>query len=253
MGRPSSRQVDGSVSATLATSVFERLRCDILAGVIAPGEKLRIDALRERYGVGASPLREALNRLSALHLVEQIEQRGFRVTLITRAQLLELAQTRCWISEIAVREAISHGDAAWEEAIVLAHHRLRRCHDRISGPTREWELLHRRFHTALIAACPSHWILDFHETLFDLSDRVRHLSTREDRDSRDVKGEHQAIMEAVTSRDTAKAIELLNAHFSLTADIAIKAMDSTESAATGPENLIDLEAAKLRAKGRTSS
>jgi GntR family transcriptional regulator, carbon starvation induced regulator len=113
-------------------------------------------------------------------------------------------------------------------------------------------LLHRRFHTALIAACPSHWILDFHETLFDLSDRVRHLSTREDRDSRDVKGEHQAIMEAVASRDTATAIELLNAHFSLTADIAIKAMDSTESAATGPENLIDLEAAKLRAKGRTS-
>lgn len=250
MGRPSSRQVDGSVSATLATSAFERLRSDILAGVIPPGEKLRVDALRERYGVGASPLREALNRLSALHLVEQIEQKGFRVTLITRSQLKELAQTRCWISEIAVREAIAHGDAAWEEQVVLAHHRLRRCHDQTEEPFREWELLHRSFHAAVIAACPSHWIREFHETLFDLADRARHLSIRRDQALRDVKGEHQAIMEAVTSRDAAKSIELLNAHFSLTAEIAIEAMASTESAAPGTENLIDLEAAKLRAKGR---
>ena len=251
MGRPASRQLDGSVSSTLATSVFERLRADILEGVIAPGEKLRIDALRERYGVGASPLREALNRLSALHLVEQIEQRGFRVTLITKEQLLELAQTRCWISEIALREAIAHGDAAWEEEIVLAHHRLRRCHDQADGPIREWEHLHRRFHAALIAACPSHWIRDFHETLFDLADRVRHLSTRQERDARDVKGEHQAIMDAVTSRQTAKAVELLNVHFSLTANMAIRAMDSSDCAASTAENLIDLQSAKIRARSGT--
>jgi DNA-binding GntR family transcriptional regulator len=207
---------------------------------------LRIDALRERYQIGASPLREALNRLSALHLVEQIEQRGFRVTVVTPEQVQELARTRCWISEIAVREAIAHGDAGWEDEIVLAHHRLRRFHQATSGPSREWEQLHRRFHAALIAACPSHWILDFHETLFDLSDRVRHLSIRQDFGARDVMAEHQAIMDAVVSRDAPKSIELLNAHFALTAEIAIAAMSASKAPVGEAAKLIDLGAAKAR-------
>jgi len=248
MGRPSSRQSDGSVQATLTTSVFERLRTDILEGAIPPGEKLRIEALRERYQVGASPLREALNRLVSLHLVEQVEQRGFRVTVIAPEQLEELARTRCWISEIAVREAIADGDAAWEEEIVLAHHRLRRCQEHLvrPGPDKEWEVLHRRFHAALIAACPSHWIREFHETLFDLSDRVRHLSLRKSVNSRDVMAEHQAIMEAVVSRDAPKAVALLNAHFKRTAEIAIAVM-ATETQETGSTNL-DLGSAKALTK-----
>ncbi len=164
--------------------------------------------------------------MSALHLVEQVEQRGFRVTVITPEKLLELARTRCWISEIAVREAIAHGNAAWEEEIVVAHHRLRRCQEHLTGPNREWELLHRRFHAALIVACPSHWILEFHETLFDLSDRVRHLSVRKNGNARDVIAEHQTIMEAAVSRNAPKAIELLNVHFSRTAEIAIATLSA---------------------------
>lgn len=247
MGRRSSRQVDGKVSATLATSVFERLRSDILEGMIPPGEKLRIDALRQRYQVGASPLREALNRLSALHLVEQVEQRGFRVTVMTPDDVQELARTRCWISEIAIRQAIAHGDASWEEEIIVAHHRLRRCHQHVTGPSREWELLHRRFHAALIAACPSHWLREFHETLFDLSDRLRHLSARQNGNPRDVIAEHQAIMDAVVSRDAPKAIQLLNAHFLRTAEIAIAAMSDAETPGSTPAPLVvDLEKSKPR-------
>lgn len=226
MGRQASRQPNGEVGATLATSAFEKLRSDILRGVIAPGEKLRVDALKERYGIGASPLREALNRLSSIHLVEQIEQKGFRVTLITRDQVFELAQTRCWISEIAVREAIANGDWAWEEAVVLAHHRLRRCHEALptDAVNEEWEHLHRRFHTALIAACPSRWILDFHETLFDLADRVRFLSMKRPSSERNVLDEHEQIAKAVTSRDTALSIQLLNRHFLQTAEYAAKSI-----------------------------
>ena len=52
-------------STTLAPAAYERLLPDILVGRLAPGEKLRIDALRAAYEIGASPLREALNRPSA--------------------------------------------------------------------------------------------------------------------------------------------------------------------------------------------
>jgi GntR family transcriptional regulator, carbon starvation induced regulator len=225
MARTSNRQEDGSVGATLNMSAFESLRADILQGAIAPGEKLRIEALKERYGMGASPLREALNRLSALHLVEKIDQRGFRVALVSHETLVELAMTRCWVSEIAIRESIYAGNAAWEESVVLAHHRLKRHHETSTGPDREWEVLHRQFHFALIAACPSHWLREFHETLFDLADRSRHMAVLHDHATRDVAGEHQRIVDAVIGRDVTGAVSLLNQHFRITADIAIASIE----------------------------
>jgi len=67
------------LAGTLASSVYERIREDILIGRLQPGEKLRIDTLRQRYTVGGSPIREALNRLSSEGLVLQHDQRGFGV------------------------------------------------------------------------------------------------------------------------------------------------------------------------------
>ncbi len=42
-------------AGTLASSVYDRLRGDILTGSLPPGEKLRTEALRARYEVGNSP------------------------------------------------------------------------------------------------------------------------------------------------------------------------------------------------------
>ena len=54
---------------TAATSVYERLRQDILNGELRPGQKLLIDFISDRYGAGLNPVREALNRLSSEGLV----------------------------------------------------------------------------------------------------------------------------------------------------------------------------------------
>ena len=97
-------------AGTLASSVYDRLRGDILSGSLPPGEKLRTEALRARYEVGNSPIREALNRLSADGLVTREDQKGFRVAAASRADLEELVKTRCWLEQIALRESIANGD-----------------------------------------------------------------------------------------------------------------------------------------------
>lgn len=56
---------------TFASLVYERLRADILAGVLSPVQKLRIESICEHYDVGNSSARDALNRLSAERLVER--------------------------------------------------------------------------------------------------------------------------------------------------------------------------------------
>ena len=56
---------DGSVGTTRASAVYEQLRADITHVILEPGSKLRVEAMCQRYGVGASPLREALKVLLA--------------------------------------------------------------------------------------------------------------------------------------------------------------------------------------------
>lgn len=80
--------------AVMNGSVFTRLREDILAGHLMPGARLRTEMLRSRYGVGGSPLREALMRLEAEGFVQLEFNKGFRVTGVSREHLLDLARTR---------------------------------------------------------------------------------------------------------------------------------------------------------------
>ena len=88
--------VEGQVPATQASHVYDRLREDLLSGRLAPSRKLQMRFLTETYQTGQTPLREALNRLTADGLVEVREQRGFYVKDISRAELAELTKTRCW-------------------------------------------------------------------------------------------------------------------------------------------------------------
>jgi DNA-binding GntR family transcriptional regulator len=206
---------------TLATSIHERLRKDILLGVFRPGERLRIDALCERYDVGATPLREALNRLSAEGLVTREEQRGFRVAPVSLDDLAELTKTCRWISELGLRESIRNGDAEWEEQVVLAAHRLSRVPregaEGYGSFNPEWEERHRAFHLALIAACGSRWLIDFFSMLMDRNARYRYLAFADRSEPRDVEAEHRAIVEAALARDADRAVAAAIAHHGKTA------------------------------------
>jgi GntR family carbon starvation induced transcriptional regulator len=220
---------------TLASDITEELRRDIISGGLAPGGKIRLRQVAERFGVGMSPVREALNRLSRDRLVNQSDLRGFRVAPVSEGELDELMRARCWLNEIGLRQSIARGDAAWEEAVVVAFHRLSRVPDRLGpSPTAvnpAWEAAHRVFHRSLLEACSSHWIVDFCDQLFDLADIYRHVSrTARDALTREPLDEHRAIMEATVARDADKAVDLLNRHFLQTASLykdAVAAMNNT--------------------------
>jgi DNA-binding GntR family transcriptional regulator len=238
---------------TLASSTYARLRRDIIDGAISGGSQLRVRQLCERYGVGFSPIREALNRLASDGLVKQIDLRGFTVTPLTRAELEEITRTRCWLNELALRKSIERGDAAWEERIVVAFHRLARVSVRAAqdgssiGADGTWvfnpenEAAHRNFHESLLSACGSSWLLGYCDQLFDQSDRYRRLvrpSVRQERQH----DEHRLIMEATVARDVEKAVELMNRHLLRTAELAYATLGETlqsdrqsEGAATSAE------------------
>ena len=235
--------VDPEDGRNLASIVIERLRLDIVRCVFKPGEKLRIQALCERYGINASAIREALSRLVTEELVEAVDHRGYRASSVSRDDLIDLTQTRISIECLAMGQSIELGDAEWESQILAAYHRLSKCApppvDRSPGsPPAPWELLHRQFHESLIAGCRSRWLLSICRALFEKSERYRHIADGYTTPlQRDALGEHQQLMEAVLSRDAAAACLRLKDHFTETMQIIL---EKQKSAAEDAEDVVHL-------------
>jgi len=226
MARPIALPAATNGAATLATTLYDQLRTDLLAGLLEPGSRLAIEALCERYATSQTPLREALNRLVADGLVQRREQRGFAVAEVSAQDLIEITRTRCWLEEIALRESIAGRSTEWEEALVLAHHRLARTPRSLREDRFEdnplWEPLHRAFHRALIGGCGSRWLLGFCDQLADQHHRYRRLSApKAFARKRGVKGEHQALFDAAVAGDADQAVALLRAHFERTARVIL--------------------------------
>ena len=215
-----------ALAPTMSGMIYATLRQDILHGALSPATKLRIDTLCQRYDATSTPVREALNQLASEGFVHRHEQRGFFVAEASETELRQLTDTRCWVEPIALREAIAHRSTAWEEQIVLAMHRLSRVNRSASADrytaNPAWEQAHRAFHHALIATCPSRWLVDFCMLLSDHATRYRNLSMAVVYPNRDIAGEHGLLMEAAISGDTEGAIARLAQHYRRTAAIIEK-------------------------------
>ncbi len=208
---------------TLGEVAYRRLRSDLVMGRLAPGQPLRFDALKEQYGLGVSPLREALSRLVEDKLVTAVGQRGFRAAVISLDEAWEVTALRQKLEVEALSASIANGDEPWEAAVLAAFHRLSKAPvPRSSDAAAEdWERRHRAFHDALISACKSPWLIKFVGMLTDQMERYRHyrmIRTPPKVWVRDLEREHRDLMDAALARNVARATELLVSHISRTAE-----------------------------------
>lgn len=217
-------QKESSTPPTAAAVAYSKLRADILRGILVPRERLRLNDMAERYGCGAIPTREALNRLTAEHLVVHSEQKGFAVAPISERDLRDLAKARSLIVGVAMREAVMHGDAAWEERVLVSYHRLSKVSRYLclepAVPNPNYDKTHREFHSALISGCGSQWVVRLCERMFDHAERYRNLSRRilvmprED--------EHKQIVDAALARRLEETVALSKRHVEMTAEIILE-------------------------------
>ncbi|MBX6316963.1 GntR family transcriptional regulator [Pigmentiphaga sp.] len=217
----------GVEEITLAEQVYRALRRDLISGEIEPGQSLRLEFLKQRYGISFSPIREALNRLQSERMVVSTASRGFRVAPFSREEMWDAAETRILIDCEAMRRSLKNGDDAWETRLVAAYHALNLAAKRVQGmpePDAEAsELLEQRhldFHQALIGACGSRWLTELSMQMYTQTERYRRPTLRGrsgwgDID-RDVGREHQELMDAALARDSERAVRLLAEHYRTT-------------------------------------
>jgi DNA-binding GntR family transcriptional regulator len=209
---------------TMASSVYAQLREELLHGRLPPDSKLRVEWVVEKYGAGASPVREALNRLASEGLLDRRDQRGFFVTPITIEELEELTRTRCWLEERAFRESMLNHSTEWEEAIVLSLHRLSRLPRRLQETgayNPDWESRHRAFHRSLLSACRSRPLMAFCDQLADHAFRYRQVARAGMGAPRDELAEHNEIASKAIKGDVDGAVEALMHHYRLTSELCI--------------------------------
>jgi DNA-binding GntR family transcriptional regulator len=90
----------------------------------------------------------------------------------------------------------------------------------------EWSTLHRDFHTAMLAACPSPRQLAWSVGLFDQAERYRRYAARQRKVTRRKSNEHRKLMDATLRRDADTACAMLSEHIMGTqrnAEAALKA------------------------------
>lgn len=210
---------------SLTSATYRRLKKDILACALQPGQRLKTVDLSAAYGCSPGAVREALTRLVAEELVVSEDQRGFRVAPMSRSDLVDLTQTRIDIESVALRHAIARGGPQWRDAILPGAMRLsdEPILDAQGAPNPHWSKLHQDFHMALLAGCGSPRLLRLCLAHFHQSQRFRALTLRYLERGRSADGEHRELAEAVTALDAERAIRLLAEHYRRTTDLIIQA------------------------------
>jgi DNA-binding GntR family transcriptional regulator len=213
-------------SRTLVEDVHGRVRGDIFAGRLRPGDPLRPSTMSLQFGVSVAVVREALTRLTEQRLVQTLPQQGFFVRTLTASELTDLNFVRSHMEEFALRLAVERGDLAWETELVAVRHRLsntpRSDPEDPSRTSEAWAELHAQFHATLIKGCEIEVLQQVCSTLYDATELYRRWSRPASDQPRDVDAEHDGIVEAVLARDAELAVQLLTAHTTRTAAILLQ-------------------------------
>jgi len=203
-----------AAAETIGDNTYRRIRTDIIFGRLAPGQKLKLERLKDDYGASVSTLREILNRLSSEALVVAEGQRGFEVAPVSIENLKEIAALRMLLESHALEQSFAAGDMDWEGRVVSAHHKLssmeRRMKEGDRSQTELWKRYDWEFHQSLISACGSSVLMETHAAIFDkyLRYQMIALSFRGDIAAK----EHRKLLDCALDRDAATAMATLELH-----------------------------------------
>jgi len=203
-----------ATAETAGEKAYRRIRNDILFGRLPPAQKLKLEGLKEAYGVSISTLRELLNRLTSEGLIVAKSARGFEVAAVSPQNLKELANLRQLLECHALQQSFAAGDMEWEGRVVAAHHKLAQMEKRmLAGDRSAPETLKRydwEFHHALLSACGSKVLLDAHSAVYDKY--LRYLMIAVVFRGEIAAREHRQLLDCALNRDAAMAQAVLIKH-----------------------------------------
>ena len=203
-------QSDGRIRRPLSKAeyVLELLREDIRTGAVTAGSNLRQQELATRYGVSATPVREALRLLEADGTVTYSQHRGVTVSELKPEEIYDLYRLRSAAEGITVESAVKRLTPEQLERIVATHDRLAATGGK--GEATELSRMNREFHFAIyesISPVVSNFIAQVWTVL-----PARLTIWKVESHAQVLLAEHKAILDAIVRGDAAEAGRLTAAH-----------------------------------------
>jgi len=236
------------------------LRRDIVRGVFAPSERLKVEHLTKFYNIGHSPVREAILRLSSSGLIVHEYQKGYRVAPVSLADFNDAIDVYQRIYRMALAMAMEEGEDAWEERVVVALHRSLKVQKVLHRGDLErelWQQAYRDLHSALLSGCGSRLLLNVIGNIADRLERYINLfaDLSSDRD-RDHHTEHREIVDALIARDADRLQSLIDRYFAVSSPMGKSITERLEHGEKGaPSRPVEGRARRGRpaeAKRRTA-
>ncbi len=201
---------------TAQEAVLDALRRHITTGRLRPGAQIVQDALAEELQVSRVPLREALRTLEGEGQVTYVPHRGYFVTELSLADLLEVYRIREILEAEAVRVAVPLLGAedldrlrSFEAEVVEA---AAACD--VIGMTRA----NRSFHFTLIGGCGLPRLVRLIGQLWDATEVYRSVYYDDPVNRGQVLAEHRAVVQAAEAGDVRKTLRALDTHRTHTVD-----------------------------------
>ncbi|WUU43727.1 GntR family transcriptional regulator [Streptomyces sp. NBC_00659] len=199
--------------ASVRGQIVDALRTALVAGELAPGEVYSAPALGERFGVSATPVREAMQQLALEGAVEVVPNRGFRVIERGTRELAELAEIRGLIEvPVMLRLARTVPAARWAELRPLAEATVRAAS---SGCRATYAESDRSFHRAVLSLAGNAQLVRIADDLHRRAQwpLVGGPVSRGRADLVADAAEHTALLDALIAEDLAVVQELVREHF----------------------------------------
>lgn len=200
--------MNSTIYRTKRDVAAELLRESIIRGELAPGTRLVLEELSQRYEISMTPIREALSTLESEGLIAVAPHRGAIVTVPDREELLELYAIRGAIEELAAR----HGVPRLTDADLA---QIEQLFEQLAAFEGSWEAfldVDKQFHRVIYGAAGSRRWMETIETLWQRSRRYMLASTAASGAAAALHAEHQAILDACRARDAAQAAAAVRAH-----------------------------------------
>jgi DNA-binding GntR family transcriptional regulator len=199
--------------ASVRGQILDALRTALVAGELTPGEVYSAPALGERFGVSATPVREAMQQLALEGAVEVVPNRGFRVVERGARELAELAEVRALIEiPVMLRLARTVPADRWATLRPLAEATVRAAS---SGCRVTYAETDRTFHRALFALSGNEQLVQIADDLHRRAQwpLVGGQSSPARANLLADATEHTTLLDALTARDLDVVRALVGAHF----------------------------------------
>ncbi|MBD0379799.1 GntR family transcriptional regulator [Paenibacillus sedimenti] len=195
---------------TTYARVRDRIREDILTGVFAPGVRLVVAELVQRYGVSQMPIREALQQLQGEGLVSLLPQKGASVRKLDEHFISNMYDVRMAIETMLVRRSIEY----MTESQICVLEQIQNDYEIAVESDKMSEALHlnEKFHSIINVTAHNPEAVKIIDQHWGLIDSLRSKFGFSNKRVKEIISDHRQIIEALKQRDVQLAATVTEKH-----------------------------------------